>query len=59
MPKYTIITMPGDGIGNQVLPESLRVLKAVAFDAEYIHADIDGTAGAHRAMRCPTGRSSY
>jgi 3-isopropylmalate dehydrogenase len=32
--------MPGDGIGNQVLPESLRVLKAVGFDAEFIHADI-------------------
>jgi 3-isopropylmalate dehydrogenase len=32
--------MPGDGIGNQVLPESLRVLEAVGFDAEYIPADI-------------------
>jgi 3-isopropylmalate dehydrogenase len=32
--------MPGDGIGNQVLPEALRLLKAVGFDAEYIHADI-------------------
>jgi isocitrate dehydrogenase (NAD+) len=40
MPKHTVVTMPGDGIGNQVLPESLRVLKAVGFDAEYIHADI-------------------
>ena len=40
MAKYTVITMPGDGIGNQVLPESLRVLKAVGFDSEYIHADI-------------------
>jgi len=40
MAKHTVITMPGDGIGNQVLPEALRVLKAVAFDAEYIHADI-------------------
>src|SRR5208283_3140923 len=40
MGKYTVITMPGDGIGNQVLPESLRILKAVGFDAEYIHADI-------------------
>jgi isocitrate dehydrogenase (NAD+) len=40
MAKHTVITMPGDGIGNQVLPESLRVLKAVGFDAEYIHADI-------------------
>jgi isocitrate dehydrogenase (NAD+) len=40
MPKYAVVTMPGDGIGNQVLPESLRVLKAVGFDADYIHADI-------------------
>ena len=32
--------MPGDGIGNQVLPEARRILKAVGFDAEYIHADI-------------------
>src|SRR5579885_1864967 len=40
MAKYTVVTMPGDGIGNQVLPESLRVLKAVGFDAEYVHADI-------------------
>ncbi len=32
--------MPGDGIGNQVLPEAIRVLDAVAFDAEYVHADI-------------------
>jgi isocitrate dehydrogenase (NAD+) len=40
MAKYTVITMPGDGIGNQVLPEALRVLGTVGFDAEYIHADI-------------------
>jgi len=40
MPKHTVITMPGDGIGNQVLPEALRILKAVEFDADYIHADI-------------------
>src|SRR5579864_905034 len=40
MAKHTVITMPGDGIGNQVLPEALRVLKAVGFDAEYVHADI-------------------
>jgi isocitrate dehydrogenase (NAD+) len=32
--------MPGDGIGNQVLPEALRLLQAVGFDAEYLHADI-------------------
>ena len=40
MAKYTVVTMPGDGIGNQVLPQALRVLKAVGFDAEYVHADI-------------------
>ena len=40
MPKYTVVTMPGDGIGNQVLPEAIRVLQQVGFDAEYIHADI-------------------
>ena len=40
MAKYTVVTMPGDGIGNQVLPEAIRILKAVEFDAEYVHADI-------------------
>ncbi|HZW92974.1 MAG TPA: isocitrate/isopropylmalate family dehydrogenase [Candidatus Eremiobacteraceae bacterium] len=40
MAKYTVVTMPGDGIGNQVLPEALRLLNAVGFNAEYIHADI-------------------
>ncbi len=38
--KRTIVTMPGDGIGKVVLPESIRVLHAVGFDAEYIHGDI-------------------
>jgi 3-isopropylmalate dehydrogenase len=40
MSKYTVVTMPGDGIGNQVLPEALRVLKQVEFDADYVHGDI-------------------
>ena len=40
MAKYTVVTMPGDGIGTQVLPQALRVLEAVGFDADYIHADI-------------------
>jgi 3-isopropylmalate dehydrogenase len=40
MPKRTIVTMPGDGIGNAVLPEALRVLEAAGFEAEYVHADI-------------------
>src|SRR5512147_3293584 len=40
MPKYTVVSMPGDGIGNQVLPEAIRVLDAVCFDATYVHGDI-------------------
>lgn len=32
--------MPGDGIGKAVLYESIRVLDAVKFEAEYIHGDI-------------------
>ena len=40
MVQRTIVTMPGDGIGKVVLPESVRVLKAVGFEAEYVHGDI-------------------
>ncbi|HXP47396.1 MAG TPA: isocitrate/isopropylmalate family dehydrogenase [Terriglobales bacterium] len=40
MPKPTVVSMPGDGIGNQVLPEAIRVLNAVGFEASYIHGDI-------------------
>jgi 3-isopropylmalate dehydrogenase len=36
----TIVTMPGDGIGNIVLPEALRVLEKAGFQANYVHADI-------------------
>jgi isocitrate dehydrogenase (NAD+) len=40
MAKHTVVPMPGDGIGNQVLPEAIRVLEAVGFEANYVHADI-------------------
>jgi isocitrate dehydrogenase (NAD+) len=40
MPRYTVVSMPGDGIGKTVLPEAIRVLDAVGFDAEYVHGDI-------------------
>ncbi len=36
----SIVTMPGDGIGKTVLPESIRVLDASGFKANYVHADI-------------------
>jgi len=40
MAKHTVVTMPGDGIGKSVLPEAQRVLEAIGFDADYVHADI-------------------
>ena len=40
MSKHSIVCLPGDGIGNIVLEESMRVLNAAGFDAEYIHGDI-------------------
>jgi isocitrate dehydrogenase (NAD+) len=40
MKRHTIVSMPGDGIGKVVLPESIRVLEAVGFHADYVHGDI-------------------
>lgn len=40
MAHYTVVSMPGDGIGKTVLPEAIRVLDKVGFDAEYVHGDI-------------------
>jgi 3-isopropylmalate dehydrogenase len=40
MARHTVVTMPGDGIGKVVLPQALRVLDAVGFEADYVHADI-------------------
>ncbi len=38
--KRSIVVMPGDGIGKVVLPETLRVLDAAGFEAEYVNGDI-------------------
>ena len=40
MVKRTIVSMPGDGIGKNVLGEAIRVLDAAGFEADYIEADI-------------------
>ncbi len=40
MGKRTIVTLPGDGIGRAVLDETLRVLDAAGFDADYVEGDI-------------------
>ena len=36
----TIVSMPGDGIGKVVTPESIRLLEAAGFKANYVHGDI-------------------
>ncbi len=40
MAKRTIVTMPGDGIGKTVLNETIKVLGAAGFDADYVNGDI-------------------
>ena len=40
MAGRTIVTLPGDGIGSVVLGETLRLLDAAGFEAEYIEAAI-------------------
>ena len=40
MPKHTVVSDARRRHWQQVPPESIRVLDAVGFDAEYIHADI-------------------
>ncbi|MCD4736147.1 MAG: hypothetical protein K8R53_08900 [Bacteroidales bacterium] len=40
MGKRKIVTLPGDGIGEVVLEQAVRVISAAGFEAEYIHGDI-------------------
>ncbi|MCB2222341.1 MAG: isocitrate/isopropylmalate dehydrogenase family protein [Bacteroidetes bacterium] len=40
MAKRTIVKMPGDGIGKVVLDETIRVLDAAGFEADYVEGDI-------------------
>lgn len=40
MAKRTIVSLPGDGIGKVVLEETIRVLEAAGFEANYVEGDI-------------------
>jgi isocitrate/isopropylmalate dehydrogenase len=40
MAKRTIVTLPGDGIGAEVLQQAIRVLDAAGFEADYVNGDI-------------------
>ena len=40
MDKRKIVALPGDGVGSIVLEQTIRVLTASGFNAEYIYGDI-------------------
>ncbi len=40
MAKFTIVALPGDGIGSIVLEQAVKVLDVAGFDAEYEYGDI-------------------
>lgn len=40
MAKRTIVALPGDGIGAIVLEQTVRVLDAAGFQADYVYGDI-------------------
>ena len=40
MGRRSVVVMPGDGIGQIVLPEAVRVLEAAGFAADWVAADI-------------------
>lgn len=40
MARRTVVALPGDGIGQIVLPEAQRVLEAAGFATDYVQADI-------------------
>ena len=40
MAKRTIVALPGDGIGKVVLEETIRVLEAAGFEANWVEGDI-------------------
>ena len=40
MTKRTIVKLPGDGIGKVVLEETIRLLEAAGFKANYVEGDI-------------------
>jgi isocitrate dehydrogenase (NAD+) len=53
MAKRTIVTLPGDGIGKIVLNETLRVLTAAGFEADYVHGDIGWEYWCHEGNALP------
>ncbi len=53
MGRRTVVTMPGDGIGKVVLKEAVRVLEAVGFEADWVHADIGWDSWIHEGNALP------
>jgi len=51
--KRTIVSMPGDGIGKPVLDETIRVLEAAGFEANYVEGDIGWEFWRHEGNPLP------
>ena len=52
MAKHTVVTMPGDGIGNQVFPRHSRSRKPSSSMPTTFMPTSVGTAGVEKAMPC-------
>jgi len=53
MARRNVVVMPGDGIGQVVLPEALRVLEVAGFEANWIPADIGWEFWIHEGNPLP------
>lgn len=53
MAAPTVVVMPGDGIGHAVLDEALRVLRAVGFEGDFVHAEIGWSCWIERGNPLP------
>jgi 3-isopropylmalate dehydrogenase len=53
MPKYHIATLPGDGVGHDVMEAAKIILDTINLDAEYIHGDIGWEFWKHEGIPLP------
>jgi isocitrate/isopropylmalate dehydrogenase len=53
MARFKIAVLPGDGVGNDVMDACMLVLKALKFDAQYIHGDIGWEFWRHEGNPLP------
>lgn len=50
---YRICVMPGDGIGQEVIPEAVRVLQSLPLEFAFVHADAGWECFLRRGVSAP------